>query len=59
METEEITFFYCYSPRLRRLIHESGIKWIDKGINPNSGYPYWKYEDNDELGEVLKAYREL
>lgn len=50
--------FYCYSSRLRRFINDNNIKWIDKGINKNSGFPYWRYEKDDELGKVLKKYED-
>lgn len=49
-------YFYCYSPRLRRFIREGGTRWIEKGVNPKSGYPYWVFEHCKRLEELLKEY---
>lgn len=54
--TELKDFFYCYSPRLRRFFHENNVGWIEKGINKNSGYPYWIYIKDNKLNETLQRY---
>lgn len=54
---ENKNFFYCYNPKLRRFIHENGIKWIDKGINKNSGYMRWIFERSEELDRLIIRYK--
>lgn len=49
--------FYCYNSKLRRFITESGIKWLSKGINSNSGCPYWKFERSEELDSAISKYK--
>lgn len=54
---KESEFFYCYSAKVRRYLNDNNVRWFDKGVNPKSGYPYWKYENNDKLKECLASYK--
>lgn len=49
--------FYCYSPKLRRFLDENGIKWEGKGINKNSGFPYWLFKRGSMLERLIEEYR--
>lgn len=57
MKSEEARYFYCYSSKLRKFIRDQGIRWVDKGINNNSGKPFWMFERGNELDEVIELYQ--
>lgn len=54
---EQDKYFYCYSPKLRRFITSNGISWVDKGINENSGYPYWMFTRGTLLNKIVQKYK--
>lgn len=49
-------FFYCYSPKLRRFLTDSGVNWTDRGINETSGHPFWVFAKDSRLDVALKEY---
>lgn len=56
MQNENV--FYCYSAKVRRYLNDHNVRWFEKGINPKSERPYWKYEINDKLQEHLNSYKD-
>lgn len=51
-------YFYCYSPRLKSRLLDEGERFICVGLNENTHRKFWLFEDNDNLNEVLTAWRE-
>jgi len=57
MKTEEMTFFYCYNPKLRKFLGLSNLRWEKRGINENTGRTYWTFKHSDKLNELIQQYK--
>jgi len=44
-----MSYFYCYSPRLKRALIEHGFTYICTGVNFHSGTKFWLFESSDAL----------
>lgn len=54
MENKSTTStFNCYSRKLMYFLGLYGVDYIDRYFNPDSGRPYWQFENNDRLRELL------
>lgn len=51
--------FYCYNPKMRRFLREAkNIRWIEKGVNKNSGFPYWIFKRSLILDKAIREFKE-
>lgn len=46
-------FYYCYSYPQKKFLVDNGLRYIIKGIHPNSGKTYWVFDRNDILLDEL------
>lgn len=53
---QEVTYFYCYNPRLRKFLNQNGLTWLERGVNENSESPYWTFWQSERLSELIKDY---
>lgn len=56
-KSENADYFYCYNARLRRFLHENGLKWINKGVHFKTQMPFWIFERSDKLDFLMKEYK--
>lgn len=55
----ENKYFYCYSIRLKDFLKSQGLTYITKGINTNSGKPYFMFEKSDFLDVIIRKWNEI
>jgi hypothetical protein len=49
-------YFHCYSINLFRKIKASGLKYISKGVNPNTNKTFWVFEKDEKLKKILSQW---
>lgn len=54
--TNQDSLFYCYSPRMRKFLGLSGLRWEKRGFNENTKSYYWTFIRSERLDELLKEY---
>ena len=50
--------FYCYSKRLKDFIAFHGIRYLSKGLHSKTKKPFYLYEVDERLDNVLKEWDE-
>ena len=50
------SYFYCYSPRLKRALLAHGFSYICTGINQKSNTIFWLCEGSEELNDYKNNY---
>lgn len=54
---QKIMYYTCYSTRLRKFLDQNGCHWVDKGFHQESGHPYWLFQKDDKLNDLLNKYK--
>lgn len=49
-------FYICFSTKVRKFLDQNGSHWVDKGFHKESGHPYWVFQRNNRLRELLDRY---
>lgn len=49
-------YYKCYSARLKNFLKTNGKNYINKGHNKQTDRPFWVFELDEELSELLTIY---
>ena len=52
-----LTYFYCYSPRLKQRLIDAGERFICVGLNESTGRKFWLFPQNERLSEVITEHK--
>lgn len=53
---KESNVYYCYSPKLRKFLGLSGLRWGKKGFNEDTKSYYWTFNKTETLYRLLEEY---
>lgn len=50
-------YYYCYSHPQKDFLITNGLRYVIKGIHPDTNKRYWVFEKNDNLEKFLLEWQ--
>lgn len=55
-EMKKVSYFYCYSPRLRKFLDQNGTRWVGRDVHHKTKKTFWVFEQSTRLSNLLIQY---
>ena len=50
-------YYYCYSHPQKDFLITNGLRYVIKGVHPNTQKRYWVFEKSDNLDKLLLEWQ--